>query len=100
MLKKILLATAVAALASALGGCGSAGMFPNRGMVESGPQAYVGGAPAVIEGYPQTQRRVGRPEAPIRLTTEHPPGTPNQFRCDATTGQPTGGPGTGNAWCD
>ena len=42
----------------------------------------------------------GPPIAGIRRTIEHPPGTPGQFRCDAATGQPTGGPGTGNAWCD
>lgn len=72
------------------------------------PMGMAGGYPAP-RGYPQgrggygaeqagsVQRVVGGPIAPTSTTiTEHPPGTPQQYRCNRDRTPAT--PGTG--WCD
>lgn len=43
---------------------------------------------------------VGEPIPPRVVRVEHPPGTPNQYRCDAETGRRVGPGEEGNAWCD
>ncbi|MDB5225786.1 MAG: hypothetical protein JWL87_738 [Candidatus Adlerbacteria bacterium] len=45
------------------------------------------------------RRVVGKPIAPQKIITEHPPASAHKFRCFAN-GQPSGGPGTGTGWCD
>ena len=44
-------------------------------------------------------RTVGAPIAGVRHIVEHPPQLPGQYRCWDATGDPSGGPGTGDSWC-
>lgn len=48
------------------------------------------------QSYGSQRRVIGKPIAPHTIITEHPPGTPRQYRCNADRRPAT--PGTG--WCD
>jgi hypothetical protein len=46
-----------------------------------------------------TRRIVGGPESGRTTIVEHPPGVQGQYRCWVLTGQPSGGPGSGDGYC-
>lgn len=106
MLKSMVTAAALSALALCAAAPAMAEMLGVQAEVGVGvggfppqptPYNYGYGNQPYASGYAGGVRRVvGQPEAPQRVITEHPPGTPNQYRCNADH-QPAN-PGTG--WCD